>query len=289
MNTIYEKSIGNRIADIVIYGILGILILVATIPIIMLIVQSFSATRDIIPKEWTLASYEYIFSTRTLFMSIGISIYISVFGTIISLILTAMFAYGLAENTLPGRNVLLYLVVITMLFNAGLIPHYLVVIKTGLDNTLWSVMIPNAINAFYLVVMKNFFQNVPKDLKEASRIDGAHEITILIKIILPLSLPVMAAIGLFYVVEKWNMYFEPLLYLRDSWKRPAQVVLRAIIRAVSGSLGGDESYVADDNVSVMDQGIRAASIIISSLPIMMVYPFLQKHFTKGLLLGSVKG
>ena len=175
-----------------------------------------------------------------------------------------------------------------MLFNGGIIPTYFVVRATGLMNTLWAIMIPNAINAFNLIVLRNFFQNIPESLRESAKIDGCPEPVILWKIIAPLSLPAMAAFALFYAVEKWNIYFNALLYLSDSRKWPVQVLLRQIIYAQVGLLGEGRSG-SDDAAALTALSVRSAVIVVSTVPIVMVYPFLQKHFVKGLLVGSIKG
>jgi putative aldouronate transport system permease protein len=230
-------------------------------------------------------AYKYIMRSQAIWRSLGVSVYITVVGTAISLFLSSLTAYALAQKELPGRRGFLALVVFTMLFNGGIIPTYFVVRATGLMNTLWAIMIPNAINAFNMIVLRNFFQNIPESLRESAKMDGCPEPVILSKIIAPLALPALAAFALFYAVEKWNIYFQALLYLSDSRKWPVQVQLRQIIFAQTGLLG----EARDEATALTSLSIRSAVIVVSTLPIVLVYPFLQRHFVKGLLVGSIKG
>lgn len=282
-----KRAPGEQIADIIIYLILGIVALITLFPIIYVTVMSFCDTNKYIPENFSLGAYQYIFSTNTFVRSIGVSVYITVVGTLVSMLLTSFMAYALSCKQLRGRSLILFLVVFTMMFNGGMIPTFLVVKGTGLFNSLWSLIIPNAISAYNMILMKNYFQELPEELKESARIDGCHEIRIVFQIILPISLPIMATIGLFYAVSKWNIFMEALLYINKNQLWPVQVLLRNIIFVLTGGLGdaGAEIY----KMSFSDESMKAAVIVVSSLPIVIVYPFLQKYFTKGLLMGSVKG
>jgi putative aldouronate transport system permease protein len=197
-------------------------------------------------------------------------------------------AYPLAKKDLLGRRLLLFMVTFTMLFGGGMIPTYFVVKALGLIDSYAALILPVAISAFNLIVMKNFFQSIPEELEEAARIDGCHDVGILFRIALPLSAPALAAFGLFYAVEHWNNYFSAVLYLNDGAKWPVQVILRQIvILATDSSLSGDPSAL--DGMTVIEQSVKMAVIVVATVPILLVYPFLQKHFTKGVMLGSVKG
>jgi ABC-type glycerol-3-phosphate transport system permease component len=288
MAAVQDRSSSSRIADVVTLLVLLLTSLVVIIPVLQIILQSTSATSDLIPKVFSLDAYRYIFSSNILGNSILVSVYITVLGTILSLVLSSLMAYPLSYRSLPGRSGLLFIVLFTMLFNGGIIPTYMVVRSTGVMNTLWALIIPNAINAFYLIVLKNFFQNIPEELRDSAKIDGCHELVVLFRIVMPLSLPAMAAFGLFYAVDRWNLWFHALLYISDSRKWPVQVVLQQVIFTSVGAVGQQTSD-ANDMVAYTSQGIRAAVIIIATLPIALVYPFLQKHFVKGLLVGSIKG
>lgn len=281
-----DKSLSNTVIDILIYSVLFIYAVVSFLPFVYVTSSSFSKTPGILPKEVTLEAYKYIFSTSVFVKSMGISIYITIFGTLISLFFTVLMAYALADKQMPGRKIFTLLVVFTMLFGGGMIPTYFVVKQTGMLNSIWSLIIPSAISPFNLIVLKNFIQSLPEELKESARIDGCHELIIVFKIIIPLSLPAMAAFGLFYAVGKWNTYFNALLYIQDSRKWPIQVLLRQVIYSVASL--GDSSGGEDQRIAI-SSSVKNAVIIVSTLPILLVYPFLQKHFAKGMLLGSVKG
>ena len=197
-------------------------------------------------------------------------------------------AYPLSRKDLDGRRIILLGVVFSMLFSGGMIPTFLVVKALGMINSYWSLLLPQAINAFNLIVLKNFFQQLPEGIEEAAKIDGCNELRILWQIVLPLSLPAIATFTLFYAVNHWNSFFQAILYINDNYKWPIQVWLRQIVILSQGGIGDSETF--DENYIVPpSQVIKMAIIVISTVPIMCVYPFLQKHFAKGVLIGSVKG
>ncbi len=272
--------------DMIIYIVLALCAAVCIIPFWYVLVTSVSKTPGFVIKEFTLEAYKYIFSTRTLPRSLAVTVFITAAGTIAKLLVTALMAYSLAETTLPGRKLLLNLVIFTMLFGGGMIPTFFVVKQTGLLNSLWSMVIPSLVSPFNLIVMKNFFQNIPYELRESARMDGCHELMILFKIVMPLALPALATFGLFYAVGIWNTYMSALLYIQkpDLW--PIQVLLRKIVY-VSAGLGDGEAV--ESSVTAMSQSIKMAVILVATVPILCVYPFLQKHFAKGMMVGSVKG
>ncbi|MCZ8513831.1 carbohydrate ABC transporter permease [Paenibacillus filicis] len=287
-----DNTFGNKIFDGINYVLLTIIALITVLPFIYILAVSFTSPHEVakggfilFPKEWSLSAYRYIFSTNTLVRSLGVSIYVTSVGTLINLILTSLMAYPLARRTLRGRQPILMAVLFTMLFSGGMIPTYFVVKAMGLTNSLWALMIPNAINAFNLIVLKNFFQEIPAELEEAARIDGSSDIGVLIKIVLPLSAPAMATFGLFYAVEHWNQFFNAIMYINDNTKWPIQVLLREIVILAQSRIG-DTSF---DETEIQPLTIRMAAIVFATIPIMIVYPFLQKHFAKGVMLGSVKG
>lgn len=284
---VYDRTLGNRIADVIIYSILGLFALSTTVPFLYVLINSFSGTEDLWPKVWTLDAYKYIFSTDRFIRSLGVSIYITLLGTFLSLLSTSLMSYGLSNKNVPGRKAILLMALFTILFNGGMIPTYFVVRAVGLIDTLWALMIPTMMSGFYVLVMKEFFQNIPEDLKEAAQIDGAHEVMVFIRIILPLSLPAIAAFGLFYAVMLWNQYFSAVLYINDYEKWPIQVLLQQIVIQASGSFG--DTTAMGENMAFYGQSVRMAVVIVATVPILIVYPFLQKHFAKGVLLGSVKG
>lgn len=288
----YDKTLGNRIFNVVNYSLLLIIAIVCVLPFVYVLAVSFTSPSEVakgglilFPKEWSLSAYKYIFSTDTLLRSLGVSIYITVVGTIINLVFTALMAYPLAKSKLRGRQTILLAVLFTMLFSGGMIPTYFVVKGLHLTNTLWSLMIPSAISAFNLIVLKNFFQQIPDGLEDSAKIDGCNDMGVLFRIVLPLSMPAMATFALFYSVTHWNQFFNAILYINDNGKWPIQVLLREIIMLAQSRIG-DSGF---DEAEIQPLTIRMAVIVFATLPILLVYPFLQKHFTKGVLLGSVKG
>ncbi|MCR8631384.1 carbohydrate ABC transporter permease [Paenibacillus radicis (ex Xue et al. 2023)] len=291
---VHDKTWGNRLFDWSNIAVLFGIAMVTIIPFIYLIIGSFTSSAELLqkgfvlfPSDWSLDAYIYIFSTHTLMRSMMVSIYITIAGTIINLLLTTLLAYPLARKDFDGRKALTFMVVFSMLFSGGIIPTYLVVKELGLLNSFWSLLLPGAINAFNLIVMKSFFQQLPDGLEESAKIDGCNDLGIWFKIVLPLSLPAIATFSLFYAVGHWNTFFNAILYINDSTKWPVQVLLRQIVIMSQGGIG-DTSAFAEGFVPP-SQSIKMAVIIVSTVPILLVYPFLQKHFAKGALLGSVKG
>lgn len=284
----------ERVFDIFNYVFLAIFALITLLPFIYIVAGSFAteaelAERDffLIPRDISLTAYQYIFSTSTIFRSMGVSIFITVVGTLTNLFFTLTMAYALSRKELMGRNFVMNLVIFSMLFSGGMIPSYLVVKDLGLINSYAAVILPAAISAFNLIVIRNFFQNLPPGLEESARIDGCTDIGVLWKIVIPLSMPIIATFGLFYAVGHWNNFFSALLYLNDHTKWPLQVMLREIVMLSQLAIG---DMSADPNfVKPPDQSVKMAVIIVGTLPILLVYPFLQKHFAKGALLGSIKG
>ena len=238
------------------------------------------------PQEPTLDAYRQIVSSSRIFQSVINSVYITVVGTVSSLFLTATYAYGLSKQGMPGRTVFGTIVIVAMLFGPGIIPLYVVVRGLGLINTYWSVILSLAIQPFYCVLMRNFFENIPKDIMESAYIEGATERRILWSIVLPLSKAAIAVFTLFYSVFFWNEFFRPLMFLNDPEMWPVQVWLREIV--INSS---DMRMRADDvdNIQMVPEIVKNAVVVVATLPILFVYPFLQKHFAKGLLIGAVKG
>ncbi len=265
--------------------------IVILLPLFYVIFSSFASKHEILtrgffifPKEWTLDSYRYLFSNKGFVAAYKNAIYITVVGTTINIVITTLMAYGLSKTWLIGRRSLGFMVIFTMLFNGGMIPTYLVVDGLGLINSYWSLWLSHAILAFNLIVMRSFFGSIPVELEESARIDGSGEWRLLWKIILPLSMPAIATFTLFYMVINWNTYFTAILYLNDSYKFPLQVFLRQILTQSDQIM----EEVTDSGMEY-SPAVRNASIFLTALPLLIIYPFLQKHFNKGMLLGSVKG
>lgn len=291
---VQDKTISSRIFDIVNYTLLLIIGLVTILPFLHVIAGSFTTVTELAQKQfvlfptvWSLDAYKYVFSTNTVFRSLGVSVGVTFLGTLFSMLLTCLMAYGLSRRDLDGRNFIMFMVLFTMLFSGGMIPTFLVVKEMGLIDTYAALIVPTAINAFNLIIMRNFFQNLPEGLEESAKIDGAGDWGILFRIVIPLSMPAIATISLFYAVTYWNTYMSAILYLNDAAKWPVQVILRQIVILASG-FAADTSGM-DEFVRPPEQTVKMAVIVIATLPILCVYPFLQKHFAKGALLGSIKG
>lgn len=292
MKSLHNTKAG-RVFDI--FNVIGLTAfsVIMILPFIYVIAGSFAtelelATRDFFlwPRQFSFASYKYIFSTNTFVRSLFITICVTMTGTLVQLFLSVVFAYPLSRKNLQIRNIIMNFVVFAMLFSGGMIPTYLVVKNLGLLDTYAALILPIAINPFNLIIIKNFFQGLPVELEEAAKIDGANEVDILARVFLPLSKPMMATMALFYAVSTWNDFMNPLLYINDSSKWPIQLLLRQINMSASSS-GALADY--DPAVVPPEQGIKFAVIIVATLPILFFYPFLQKYFTKGVMVGSVKG
>ncbi|KRF18658.1 carbohydrate ABC transporter permease [Paenibacillus sp. Soil787] len=293
MNT-RHSSVGEKLFDIANYLFLAIVALTMILPVMYIVAGSFASDLEIgsrsfflIPKHITFDAYKFVFKDNTLPRSLFVSVFITVGGTLVNLFFTFTMAYALSRRHMIGRNVVLNIIIFTMVFSGGIIPTYLVVKGLGLLNSYWAVMLPVAINAFNLIVVKSFFQEIPNELIESARIDGSNDIGVLWRIVLPLSKPVIATFALFYAVAHWNDFFNSLIYLSDAKKWPMQVLLRQIVLLATGSLEMgtyDPTYVKPP-----DQSIKMAIIVVGTLPILMVYPFIQKYFAKGVLIGAVKG
>jgi putative aldouronate transport system permease protein len=282
-----HRTLSEKVFESMNYILLTIVSLLCILPFVYVVIASFSTSNSVIPSGFTLDAYKYIFTTNTFIRSLGVSFYITILGTTLSIIATALMAYALSFRDLPGRKWITLGVIFTMLFQGGMIPTYIVVRNLGLIDTYWSLILPGLVSAFYLIIMRGFFQNIPGELIESAKIDGANDVKILIRIVLPLSLPVIAAISMFYAVGIWNQYFNAVMYLNSPEKWPVQVVLRQVVILATGSIGDESAMDADSNI--VGQGLKMAVVVVSMLPILIVYPFIQKHFAKGMLLGSVKG
>ena len=237
------------------------------------------------PWKWSTAAYKALLGNRGFTLAFFNSLKILVFGVATALVLTDPIAYGLSIQTLPGRKFFNILILVPYLFNIGLIPHYLVITKLGLTNHLAAVFLPVAVTTYNCLIMRSFFEGIPDSLKESARIDGAPEWKVLVQIILPLSKPILMTIGLFYGVSYWNDFFNAMLYLSKNELQPLPILLRNILLA-----SGMNEYV---EVNAFGEApiaaIKAASVFMSAIPMVIAYPFIQKYFTKGTLLGSVKG
>lgn len=236
------------------------------------------------PLKWSFEAYKQLLSHPSFTRALTSSLIITLGGTTINMLLTVPFAYALSNTDLPGRKFFITMALIPFLFSAGLIPTYLVVQKLDLIDTYWAVILPGAINIYNLLVMKSFFEGLPDELKEAARLDGANELQVLWHVILPLSTPILLTVSLWYAVGHWNEFFTAILYLNDAKLQPLPVLLRNILLAAN--LNEYVEYDAFSSAPV--SAFRAASVFLTMLPIILIYPRIQRYFTKGTLLGGVK-
>ncbi|MCW5849686.1 MAG: carbohydrate ABC transporter permease [Anaerolineae bacterium] len=287
-----SMGFGEKAFDVGVWIILALVTLAVILPLWYLIMISLTPfeiwTRTggslfVPPAQWTFEGYKQLLSSARLPRAFGISVFITTVGTALNLIATTLLAYPLSKKEFKLRQPLLLAVLFTTLFSGGLVPTYLVVRQLNLTNTYWSLMLPNLISAFNLLVMKAFFQNLPDEIEEAARIDGASDWQVLWQIVLPLSKPILATVGLFYAVAHWNSFFDAILYISNTEMHPLQVVLRSILSA-----GNINEYVNPDAAIMPQETLRMAAVVLTTLPLLFVYPLLQKHFTAGTLLGSVK-
>lgn len=239
----------------------------------------------VIPKGFTFLVYKYVFADNRIYTAYANTILLVLIGTAVSLAVTATAAYSMSRKEMVFRRFFILLLVIPMFFEGGIIPMFLTVKDYGLYNSMWAIILPYTVNIWNLFIMRSFYAGIPEELHEAGRIDGMKDIGIFFRIIMPLSKPVLAAIGLFYAVAYWNTYFAPLIYLSSPKKYPLQLVLRQIL--LSGENFNNDIAAAGSLVA--DQSLKYATIIVATLPILMIYPFMQKYFMKGIMIGSVKG
>ncbi|HBM81178.1 MAG TPA: sugar ABC transporter permease [Clostridiaceae bacterium] len=277
--------------DIFSYIFLTVFALITLLPPMNIVAKSLSAEWAIIsgkvgllPIGFQLNTFKYVVTNTQFLHSLLLSLSITILGTGLSIIVSGATAYPLSKRHLPGIKVILFLYVFTMFFSGGLIPNYLLLKKLNMLNHLSAVIIPGMINVFNMLIIKNYYETLPDSLEESAKLDGASNIRILFSIIIPLSLPVYATITLFTAVAHWNDYFTPMIYLNDSRLKVLTVYLRDVVMNVS-----DPSKMSEDELlNVSPEGVKAATIVASTVPILLVYPYLQKYFIKGILIGSVK-
>lgn len=287
----YDRNLASRLFNAVNMTLLVLIAAMMIIPFLYIILISFATEEEVLaksfllfPTKFSLTGYRYILSTPILLRSLGVTIGVTVIGTLVNLLMTVLMAYPLARKDLYGRQPIMLMIIFTMVFNAGIVPTFFIVKGLHLTNTYWALIMPGAISAFNLIIIKNFFQQLPDGLEESAKIDGCSDPGILFRIVIPLSMPAIATFALFYAVNHWNTFLSAILYINDSSKWPIQVLLRQIV--ILSEKGLSDLSEAPPPPSKI---INMAVIVFSTAPILAVYPFLQKHFAKGVLLGSVKG
>lgn len=286
----------NSIFDLVNIGIMMFVIIITLYPLIYVVSVSLSETDYVmsnqiwlLPKGFNLASYKMVFKNTFFWGAYKNTLVYTTVGTAINMAFTTVLAYVLSRRELVFRKTITMLIVFTMYFGGGLIPNFLLIKWLNMYNTIWAVTLPMAISTYNLIIMRTYMQGLPEEIFESVRIDGGNDLQIFIKIVLPLSKPVLATITLFYTVQHWNAYFQPMIYLKDKEKAPLQVILKEMVaeRELSGM--SEEALDVLSQTQPTSDMIIAASIIVALIPILMVYPFIQKYFVKGVMIGSLKG
>lgn len=287
----------ERIFIIVSYILLGLLAVVTIVPLLSVLITSFVSASEIArrgqfilwPEVWDTSAYGILFKTDKLYTGYANTLFVVMVGTALSMFLTITLAYPLSKRELRGRNGILGMVFFTMLFSGGMVPNYILVKELGLLNSRWALVLPYICNTWNMLIMRNFFYAIPDALEEAAYLDGANQFTILIRVILPLSLPSIATIAMFYAVSFWNAWFPGVMYLTDAKFVPVQNVMRTIIISATAALEDMGVTIDDVQQAPTSHTLKCASIVVTTLPILCVYPFIQKYFVKGVMVGSVKG
>lgn len=286
-----RQSFGSRLFDGLNLVLLVLIGLVTVYPFWDSLVVSVSSLRSYLstgihlwPSEFSFEGYNYMFHNRELWTSYGNTLFITLIGTFINMLLTMMAAYVLSKKELKGQRVLMFLCIFTMMFSGGIIPTYIIIRNVKLMNTLWALIIPSAINTYNLIILRNFFGAMPKELEESAILDGCTDVGVLFRIVLPVSKPAVTTIALFYAVEHWNDFFSAILYISSRRLWPLQLFLRSMLfeNEAAYSSGGESLFL-------MGQPMKMATVMLAIIPIMCFYPFFQKYFTQGALLGAVKG
>jgi len=287
---------GEKIFDIVVYVLITALAVVCLYPYLNVVAKSFSGAKEvlsgkvmgIIPKGFNVQAYEMTLNSSRFVTAAGNTIFITIVGTILNVVLTYFVAYATSRKKLPGAKLIMTLYIITMMFGGGMIPTYFVIINAGLRNSLWSLILPGLVVPYNLILMRNYLAALPDELEESAFIDGANQWDVMFKILLPLTLPSIATIVLFCAVSYWNSYMGALMYIDDREKVVLQQYIRELLASISDAekSGGDVREMMN---GMPTETVRAASVVCATLPILCLYPFLQKYYIKGMTLGAVKG
>lgn len=285
--------------NIVNYTILTIILLIVAYPLIYIVSASFSSTAAVManrvwlwPVEPSLKGYEAVFNNKDILTGFGNSIFYTLAGTFVNLVVTLAAAYPLSRRDLRPRNFIMLVFSFTMFFGGGMIPSYLLVSNLGLLNTRWSVILPGALNVYNMIIARQFFaSNIPTELLEASQLDGCSDFQFIFRVVVPLSGAIVAVLGLFFAVGHWNAYFSALLYIGDRKKYPLQVFLREILiqNTIDASMTGSVSLEDEVAKQGLEDLLKYSLIIVASVPVLIIYPFVQKYFVKGVMIGSIKG
>jgi len=293
-----DHALGDRVFRACALTLLALVILLIFYPLWTVVVASLSNPMELyqktflfLPTQWTLDSYKMVFRDKDFMMGLANSVFYTVAGTTLNVILNICGAYPLSKRRLKGKNTLMFLFTFTMFFSGGMIPTYVLVSRLGLLDTVWAILLPSAISMYNIIIMRTYFQTtIPQELEDAAAVDGCTNFRFLLKIVLPLSLPVVMVVTLYYGVSRWNDYFSAMMYVTHRNLYPLQLVLREILLQ---NLAGDMLHTATDagyaDRMIARMGLKYAVIVISTLPILIVFPFVQRFFAKGMMIGAVKG
>lgn len=292
-NTDYRGSKTFEIANMLFLGILAVITIFPFYNVFILSFAKYEVVVQkllyILPESFDFTSYGMIIREPNFYNSVLVTLFVVVAGTTLNMALTVGGAYALSKKKLPGRNIILMGILFTMFFNGGLIPYYLIVKSLGMVNSLLVMVIPTGITTMYLIIVKNYFNTIPESMEESAKIDGANDIYILIKIIIPLSAPIIATFGLFYAVDRWNDWWYAMIFINQQSKVPLQIFLRQLLVTLETSqLSTIGAAIRDTMIKIYMPGVRMAGVVLSIIPIAVVYPFLQKYFVRGIMMGSLK-
>lgn len=290
------RKTDERLFQAVIYGISFLILLIVLYPLVFVLSASFSNPNLVIegqvwllPKGFNLNAYRQVFMDQMILTGYKNTILYTVVGTVVNLFLTVLLAFPLSRKDLPGRNWVMFFVTFTMFFHGGLIPTYILIKNLKLIDSFWVMVFPTAISTYNMIVMRTYFQNsIPFELMESAFIDGCNNFRLLWSIVLPLSKPILAVIGLFYAVGHWNAFFNAMIYFNDEMKYPLQLILRNILLQNQFEEMGTDVFDLQDRV-LLAESIKYAVIVVSSLPVLLLYPFIQRYFVKGVMIGALKG
>ncbi|MBW7456428.1 carbohydrate ABC transporter permease [Paenibacillus sepulcri] len=294
-NTGIRDSFGDRLFLAGVYIFLIVVLAVILYPLTFIVSSSFSAPEAVSsgkvwlwPVDFSLIGYKVVFNNHQVMVGYGNSAFYTFFGTLVSVFLTVVLAYPLSRRTFYGRTLFMFLIIFTMMFSGGLIPEYMVVKELGMLDTRWAMIIPKAIAVWQVIIARTFFQSaIPDELVEASEMDGCGDLRFMWSVVLPLAKPILAILVLMYAISQWNAYFDALIYLRSEELIPLQLALRNILILNTGTMGMEASDVLDRQM--LADLMKYSLIVIASLPVLIIYPFVQKYFVKGMLIGSIKG
>ncbi|MBE0336476.1 MAG: carbohydrate ABC transporter permease [Bacillota bacterium] len=289
-----SERTANRTFDIVTTLLVAVAVLLCLAPFIHILSISFSSNRAItsgevtlFPVEFNLKAYGKVFSDLSMIRSLGFTVMLTVITTVLSMLMTVIAAYPLTKKNLKGRKTIMFMIVVTMFFSGGIIPEYILVRDLHLLNNMWSLILPGLISPFYLIILISFFNGIPESLGEAAEIDGSSQFGTLIRIVLPLSLPVLATLSLFYGVGRWNGFQDTLMYIQNPDLFPLQLKLYQMIQ--NNMVSELSRLEGASGARITPEGLKAASVIFATVPILLVYPWLQRYFVSGVMLGAVKG